>query len=413
MSTRILPELQAAPPSLSNRRQFLATTASAAAFSVVGPAILTGADANPLVSVGAVGLGGRGGWIANFVASHGGFRITAAADYFDAVVQSAGDRLQVPKERRFSGLDAYKRLLDSKVDAVFLETPPYFFPVHARAAVAAGCHVYLAKPVAVDVPGCLEILELGRKATANKKVFLVDLQTRTDAFHIEAVQKVRDGMIGQVGLTTSFYHDDCFPDPPPGKTIENLLSKLCWCNHTALSGGYLVAAGIHAVDVALWISGELPRSATGHGSRRRANAQGDTHDCYALSYEFPNGTIMAHTGEHMPDHTGFKAGCIAYGQTGYLEANYAGKVFIRGVDDAWNGGESPRLYTEGMQSNVRTFHKSITEEVFTNPTLVPSVNSTLATILGREAGQQGRMVTWDELLKDTRRLEVDLGGLKV
>jgi predicted dehydrogenase len=219
-------------------------------------------------------------------------------------------------------------------------------------------------------------------------------------------------MIGRVALLTSYYHDDCFPDPARGATIENLLSKLCWCNHTALGGGYLVAAGIHAVDVAMWIAGEVPQSATGHGSRRRANAQGDTDDCYALSFRFPNGTIMAHTGEHMPNHSGFKSGCIAYGQTGCLEANYAGKVFIRGVEDAWNGGELSTLYTDGMQSNVRTFHKSITEGICTNPTVEPSVNSTLATILGRQAGQQGRTVTYQELLKDTRRLEVDLTGLK-
>ena len=167
------------------------------------------------------------------------------------------------------------------------------------------------------------------------------------------------------------------------------------------------------MDVALWVAGQVPQSATGHRSRRRANAQSDSHDCYALSIQFPNGTIMAHTGEHMPNHTGFRAGCIAYGQTGYLEANYAGKVFIRGVEDAWNGGDSPNLYTDGMQANVRTFHKSITEGICTNPTLDPAVNATLATLLGREAGQQGRTVTWPELFKETRRLEVDLSGLKV
>ena len=72
------------------------------------------------------------------------------------------------KERRFSGLDACKRLLAVKPDAVFLETPPYFFPIHAQAAVEAGCHVYMAKPVAVDVPGCLRILEAGRAATRKK-----------------------------------------------------------------------------------------------------------------------------------------------------------------------------------------------------------------------------------------------------
>ena len=219
-------------------------------------------------------------------------------------------------------------------------------------------------------------------------------------------------MIGQLALLTSFYHDDCFHDPPRGKTIENILSNLRWCNDTALGGGYLVAAGIHALDVALWITGELPNSAEGHSARRRANPNGDTHDCYALSFQFPSGTIMAHTGEHIPNRCS-RIGCIAYGQTGYLEANYGGKVFIRGMEEAWNGGESTGLYTEGMQRNVQTFHKNITEGNCDNSTVEPSVNSTLASILGREAGRRRHKMTWEELLKDTQSLEVDLTGLKV
>jgi len=413
MSTRATSDSQGFPLAPTNRRKFLAAAGSVAAFSIVSPALVAGADANTKVKAGVVGLGGRGGWIANYVARHGGFQITAVADYFEEVVQSTGERLEVPPDHRFSGLSAYQRLLDSKVEAVFLETPPFFFPAHARAAAAAGCHIYLAKPVAVDVPGCLEILALGRQAGTNRRVFLVDFQTRTDPLHIAAIEKVREGMIGELGLITSFYHDDCFPDPPRGKTIENLLRRLRWCNHTALGGGYLVNAGIHAVDVGLWIAGAVPRRATGHALRRRANAQGDTHDCYAVSFEFPTGTIMAHTGEHMPNHSKFRAGCIAHGQLGYLEANYAGKVFVRGPEETWNGGESPHLYADGMQSNVSAFHKSIVEGNFANPTLEPAVNATLATILGREAGRHGRTIRWEELLQATERLAVDLTGLRV
>jgi myo-inositol 2-dehydrogenase / D-chiro-inositol 1-dehydrogenase len=398
------------PPPL-NRRSFLSTTASATAFTILSPALVRGADANSRVTVGLVGQGGRGGWIANHLATHPGFQITAVADYFAPVADAAGERLKVPKERRFSGLSGYRRLLESKVDAVFLETPPYFFPSHAKAAVDAGCHVYMAKPVAVDVPGCLEILAAGRKATRTGKVFLVDFQTRTDEFHIEAIRLTREGMLGKIGLITPFYHDDCFPDPPREKTIEPLLHRLAWCNDNALGGAYILNCDIHALDVALWIADELPECAVGFSCRNRANAVHDSHDCYAISYRFPSGIVMSHQSEHVPNAKS-TIGCRAYGQKAHLEANYAGKVFIRGTEDGYAGGEDAVLYETGMKKNVDTFHKSIVGGIHTNPTLEPSVNSTLATLLGREAALQGHKITWPELLKDTRRLEPDLTGLK-
>ncbi len=399
--------------SIITRRRFLATTASATAFSIVGPDLVRGADANSRVTVGWVGLGGRGGWIADHVGKHPGFQITAVADYFPEVAQAAGERLKVAPERRFSGLNGYQRVIESKVDAVFLETPPYFFPQHAQAAVAAGCHVYMAKPVAVDVPGCLAILEAGKKSTGRQKVFLVDFQTRADPFHVEAVKHVHAGMIGKIGLLTTFYHDDCFADPPREKTVTNLLRGLAWVNDTALGGAYIVNCDIHAVDVALWIAGEPPVSAAGYSGRNRANAHGDSHDCYAVSFAFKNGLVLSNQSEHVRNRTGFRSGCHAYGQEGYLETNYAGKVFIRGTQDGYAGGENPNLYADGMMRNVDTFHKSVIEGNYSNPTVASAVNSTLATILGRDAALKGRRVTWEELLKDTTRWEVDLAGLRV
>jgi hypothetical protein len=131
-----------------------------------------------------------------------------------------------------------------------------------------------------------------------------------------------------------------------------------------------------------------------------------------LSFQLKDGTLMGHTGEHIPNRSDFRSGCIAYGQKGLLEANYAGKVFIKAKDDGYAGGEDKDLYATGMRRNVDTFHRSIVEEIHDNPTLEPSVNSTLATILGREAGARGRKVTWEELLRDQTRWEPDLTGLK-
>ncbi len=391
----------------------MASTATATTFAIMSPALAFGLEANSRVTAGVVGLGGRGGWIAEHVSNHAGFQVTAVADYFPEVAQSVGEKLKVPKERCFSGLNGYRHVIESKVDAIFLETPPFFFPQHAPAAVEAGCHVYMAKPVAVDVPGTLSILESGRKATRDRKVFLVDFQTRTDPFHIEAIRKVREGMLGKLCLLSSFYHDECFADPPKGKTIENLLRNLAWVNDTALGGAYIVNCDIHAVDVALWIAGDVPVSAVGFSGRNRPDAQNDSHDCYAISFQFKDGLVMTDHSEHIRNGTPFKSGCYTYGEKAYLEAHYAGKTSIRGTDDGYAGGESPNLYPEGMQRNVDTFHKSIVAGKSDNPTLEPSVNATLATLLGREAALKGRRMTWDELLSDTTRREPDLTGLKV
>ncbi|MEI6783902.1 MAG: Gfo/Idh/MocA family oxidoreductase [Verrucomicrobiota bacterium] len=394
------------------RRQFLATTALATSFSIVAPAAVFGAPANSKVTVGLIGVGGRGSWIADYLAKHGGFEIFAIADYFQPVAESAGTRFNVPKERCFSGLDAYKRLLAAKPDAVFLEVPPYFFPIHAQAAVEAGCHVYMAKPVAVDVPGCLRILEAGRAATRKNKVFLVDFQTRTDPWHIEGLKKVHGGLLGKVGLIQSFYHDDGFPDPAVEKTIEPLLHGLTWCNDNALGGAYMVNCDIHAIDVGMWIANELPECAAGYSLRNRLNPVHDSHDTYAITFHFKSGTVWSHYGEHVRNNKS-GIGCIAYGQSAFIECHYSGKVFIRGSDEVWEGGESTALYADGMQRNVQTFHRSITEGIHTNPTLEPSVNSTLASLLAREAALRQTRLTWAAFLQDQARWELDLTGLKV
>jgi predicted dehydrogenase len=362
--------------------------------------------------VGIVGLGARGRLIGQLAAEHGGFEIAAAADYFEDVVQAAGDALKAPGDRRFSGLSGYKRLIDSKVDGVLLETPPCFFPAHCAAAVKAGCHVYVAKPLAVDVPGTLEVAEAAKNATKNKRVFLVDFQTRTDPFNIEAVKRCHEGLIGKVGLVSSLYTDEGFADPPKTDTIESRLQNLIWVNDVELGGGMLVNAGIHAVDLALWIAKARPIGAMGSARRTRRDAHGDTCDVYSVTYQFEDGPVLNHRGEHLNNTHGFLCNCVAYGQDGYMEAGYQGKAWIRGNKGGYRGGEVTDLYVQGIKRNLDTFHRSIVNGLYDNPTVEPSVNSTLATILGSEAGRRNTLLTWDEVLRENRRIEMSLKGLK-
>lgn len=397
-----------------SRRQFITGAAAAATVAVMKPSRVRGTEANSRVEVGCVGLGGRGRLIAGMIAKHAGYRITAVTDYFPQVAEAAGERFKVPEARRFTGLSGYKKMIAAKVDAVFLETPPCFFPDHAAAAVEAGCHVYVAKPVAVDVPGCVRIADLGKRAGKAKRVFLVDFQTRTHPFFIESVKRIHGGALGRVAFISSVYNDNGFRDPPLTGTVESRLRHLIWVNDIALGGGMLVNAGIHAVDVALWVADRLPVSAMGASRAARPTPHGDTRDVYSITYRFEDGLVWNHRGEHVPNLWPFTCNCTAYGQGAYFEGDYSGETqtWVRGGKMAYRGGQIKGLYNSGIQANLDIFHKSITEGVYDNPTVEPSVASTLACILGRDAAHDGRTLTWTDMMKAAKRIEPNLTGLK-
>jgi predicted dehydrogenase len=395
-----------------SRRGFLGGVAGTAAVNVMRSASAQDSSEQPKVKAGLIGLGGRGKMIAQLIQEHGGYQLSAIADYFPEVLDAAGQRFEVPEKSRFSGLMGYQRLLESGVDAVFLETPPYCFPDHVEAAVEAGLHVYMAKPVACDVPGCLRVSAAAQRATEAKKVFLIDFQTRTDPFFIEGVDRVRKGEIGALGMLSSLYTDESFSDPPLTETVESRLQHLIWVNDDALGGSYLVNAGIHAIDVALWVAGGTLVSAVGASRVARNEPHGDSHDVYSVTYEFASGLILNHRGEHLKNRFSFHCECMAYGQNGYLESGYSSNVAIYGGKKDWPGGQVKDLYVAGARRNIATFHDSIVNGNCANLTVQPSINANLAAMLGREAALRRTRLTWDEMIKESRRIEPDLRGLK-
>ena len=192
-----------------SRRGFMAGAGAAAAgLTILRPELVWGYQANEKVDIGFIGCGGRGTWIAELFRKHSGYNIVAAADYFQDRLDDFGGKLNVKAEARYPGLAGYKRMLQQKLDAIVVESPPYFHPEHAAAGVAAGKHVYLAKPIAVDVPGCKTVEESGKTGTSNGLCFLVDFQTRADQFYIEALRRVHAGAIGKFAFGESTYHAD-------------------------------------------------------------------------------------------------------------------------------------------------------------------------------------------------------------
>jgi predicted dehydrogenase len=173
------------------RREFLAGTAAAAAFSIVRPSAVRGSTANSTIELGLLGCGGRGTWIVPLFQKHGKYKFVTCGDYYPQHADRVGEMCKIPANKRFSTLSACRKMYDTKFDAVVIETPPYFHPEQAAAAVAAGKHVYCAKPIAVDVPGCQSFEASGKKATEKKLVFLVDFQTRANEHYREAARHVR------------------------------------------------------------------------------------------------------------------------------------------------------------------------------------------------------------------------------
>jgi myo-inositol 2-dehydrogenase / D-chiro-inositol 1-dehydrogenase len=396
------------------RRRFLVQASSAALpLAIALPNPVFAAEAGLRINIGLIGCGGRGQWITELFRKHGGYNLVAVADYFQDRVDAAGDKFGVPAERRFTGLSGYRRLLEQKLDAVVIESPPYFHPEQAAAAVEAGKHVYLAKPVAVDVPGCLSIEASGRKATAKQLCFLVDFQARTLPLFHDAVQQIHKGELGQIVSLDAAYQTG-----PVGTEVDKArradprnveLRLRAWPTDRVLSGDIITEQNIHALDMACGLLDAAPVRAYGAGGKVR-DFVGDCWDHFSVIFDFPNRVLATFSSIQV----GFGYDdilCRVYGTQGTVDLHYFGKSAIK-CKEYSNAAEPGNLYTTGAEANIATFHQAIAKGDDANPTVAASVRSNLTTILGRTAAYQNRVVTWEEMLRKGETFVADLRGLK-
>lgn len=389
------------------RRAFLAGTA-AGAFTIVKPSLVRGSQANSTVEIGMIGCGGRGTWIAPLFNQHGGYRIVACNDYYEDHADRFGDKFDVPANRRYTTLSGYKRLLDCKLDAVVIESPPYFHPEHAAAAVDAGKHVFLAKPIAVDVPGCLTIGEAGRKATAKKLVYLIDFQTRANEHYREVMKRVHRGDIGRLTTVQSHYPCSLTGGPNP-ENDEQVLKR--WYCIKALSGDFIVEQSIHSIDVATWFLNTDPIMAYGAAVSKDLRLYGNIMDNFNVIYYFTDDLVCSFTSTQCIPGLNSQIPCRAYGADGWASTDYFDHAWIKGKKP-YESGRIEELYTSGAVNNIADFHKFIVEGNYANETVVPSVRSNLTAILGREAACKKTLVNFKDLLAAKEKLEFDLGIFK-
>lgn len=390
----------------TKRRTFLkASTAAAVGTLGMRAESVFGAPANSAPRIGIIGCGGRGQYVSRFFYELTDARIAALMDPFTDRLKHTKDMFEDHNPRTYEGLEAYRDLIESGVDGVVVTSPPYYHPEQVGMAVDAGKHVYMAKPVAVDVTGCLSIVESSQRAAKKNLNFLVDFQTRVMPYFIEAAKRVREGAIGKPVCGQIFYQTGRLnPKHKAGETKDQ--SRLRnWVFDIALSGDIIVEQNVHVLDVSNWYIGTHPVKAYGTGGREARTDVGDCWDHFIVIYWYPNGVRIDFSSSQFLK--GFHDMCMrVYGTKGTVDSHYGGIVQITG-DSPYEGGDTKTIYRDGTIANVKHFVENLkTGKVFNNGRV--SAESTLTGVLGRMAAYEGREVAWDEMMKSGERFEAKL-----
>ena len=383
----------------STRRHFLKTTAIVGGTLAVGrTAHAAGSD---LLKVGLIGCGGRGtGAATQALNADKNVQLYAMADAFDDRLQQSLQRLKrerdiagkvaIAAERCFVGFDAYEQVIEC-CDVVLLCTPPHFRPLHLKAAVDAGKHVFAEKPCAVDAPGVRSVLETAELAKKKGVSLVAGHQHRYSAGLREMAERVHGGAVGDVlSLQANDFRGPIWVRPRQQDWSDMTWQMRNWYYFTWLSGDFNVEQHVHMLDVASWIKGEYPVKAIGSGGRavRTGEQYGHIYDHFAVIYEYADGARLFAQCRQQADCANDISLCVN-GSKG--KAERARDSFVITGENAWK-------YAGPQDEPLQTEH----DELFASIRSGKPINngeylakSTLMAILGRMAAYTGQVITWD------------------
>ena len=384
-----------------NRRDFLRTSAFAAATLAVPQGVF--AQSTSQLKVGVIGFGGRGtGAASDALTADPGVVIWSVGDlYQDRIDNSAKyiaenfkGRYLATADRTFSGLDAYKGVIASGVDVVILATPPGYRPTHFEAAVAANKHVFIEKPVAVDAEGVRRMLTAAVDSEAKGLQVVAGTQRRHDPAYRETIKRIRDGQMGDVTACYAYWNQGSLwmnARQPNWSDFDWQLRN--WLYFTCLSGDIIVEQHIHNIDVCNWVMNAFPIKAISLGGRqvRTDAAYGHVYDHFATEFEYANGVKMI----SMCRQQDGCANRVAEHIVGTKGTSNASSV-IRGESAFRYDGPRPNPYVEEHRHLIAAIRggEKINEARQVTET-------TLSAIMGREAAYTGAEITRDMMLAST------------
>ena len=405
-SPRVFLSKTRAGASRLTRRNFIRVSAATGVAALVLPTNRMFAAGSDKIRVGLIGCGGRGRYdTTNCLNAAENVELVAMGDIFKerledcrtALEKNLADKVVVTEDTCFSGWDAYKKVLAcDDVDMVILTEPPYFRPEHLRAALEAGKHVFMEKPVAVDPVGVRSVIELSKLADEKKLTIVAGTQTRRIAHMMEGIKRIHDGDIGDVvsgqcvriggGMLT--WREATRVRQPEWSDMEWQLRR--WLFLTWLSGDFIVEQHIHNLDVVNWALDAHPVQCLGLGGRqvRTGPEYGNIYDHFAVEYEYPNGARIEYMGAQID-------GCSDRSDERF--AGTKGSAYL----DSGNAiikGQNPFTYDGPQPSPVIKQHAdqiaAIRQSKYLNEG-VRIAESTMTCIMGRMSTYTGRALKWD------------------
>ena len=421
-----------------SRRDFFKSSALGAFGALTVPAILTGctgteskkeplvvnaneilfkAPAGRLLKAGLVGCGGRGtGAAADFLAAGDGLQITALGDAFQDRLNTCRANLkakghEVDDKNCFVGLDCCKKVTDSGVDIVLLCNPPIFRPDDFDYVIEKGKHCFMEKPAATCPTGVRKILMTHRKSVQRGLSVVTGTVLRSSRNHIETYRRVAEGAIGKIVSAHMSRMGGAlwFMERKPGWTdMEYMLRN--WVSFCRTSGDFLVEQMVHHIDQLLWfMNEELPVSVKATGGRQRRQT-GDMYDHFSVEFKYENG-VLAHCTSRQIDGCSNSQTYRIFGTKGYTDCastiwNYDGTVAweypFPKQDDPDQTWAVPPIT---VQEHIRLVNAIRTgKPVHEAESLA---NSTLMSIMGREAAYTGKFITWSQIMSSDQNLMFD------
>jgi myo-inositol 2-dehydrogenase / D-chiro-inositol 1-dehydrogenase len=393
------------PTTGASRRDFLATSAvavagaSLAALPSLGNVHAAGSD---VLKIGLIGCGDRGtGAATQALNADPHTKLVAMGDMFpdhlDAKLKAlkedpkVGDRVDVKPDDRFIGFNAYKKVLAADVDVVILTTPPHFRPLHLKAAVEAGKHIFCEKPVAVDAPGLRSVIETCRIAKDKNLALVSGLCYRYERSKRETMARIHDGAIGDIVALHTNYNAHGLWKVGREKRMTDMEWQLRnWLYFTWLSGDHIVEQHIHSLDKMAWaMKDKPPLKAVGLGGRQSRIGEefGYIFDHHAVVFEYDNG-VKLFSYCRQQDRTAADVNDYVIGTQGVADIM---KHSIKGKND-W---KAKKEKNDDMYQNE---HDELFASIRAGKPIQNGdymTKSTLMAIMGRMATYTGQVITWD------------------
>lgn len=369
---------------MMDRRTLLVSTAAAA----------TSYAANSALTVGVLGTGNRGTFVAAQMAKNTPARIVALCDLDEGRMAAATKAIGVEKPRLYKD---FEKMLASDIDAIIIATPVFLHADHFEAAVKSGKHIYIEKPASADVEGCKRIMRAAD--AADRKVNITfGFQRRYGQLYLKAKQLADSGAAGRIRLGSARFIKHSAAPPPAagaGRKAPGAMSEkvAAWYKWRELSGDLIVENNVHSVDVLNWFLGGRPLSAIGAGGTT-VPREGDVRDHNFVAFEYAGGVQGQLSGTTLAPRGYRDVVEQFFGETGFIETS----------ENHWRHvlGSAAPVMEKSPRSNavdsVAAFVQRIQDGKPEN-TGVRGAESSLTAILGRMAMDLRREVTWDEMMK--------------